>query len=190
MIIVLPTGTRIKTNLGEFYNVNMISSKKIYIVNLLMAVLPNSGCQGLKAKLYRWAGAKVGKDVEFFQGIKVQGIGELEIQDKAFIGHEVMFMLNEGSKIIVEESAIVGSRSIVMTGFHPITPEGERILSREGTCSTVSIGRGCSVSTACVVLPGVTVGEMALVAAGATVAKDVEPRSLVGGCPAKLIRRL
>lgn len=168
----------------------MISSKKIYLVNQLMAVLPNSGCQKLKASLYRWAGVKVGQGVEFFQGIKVQGVGELEIQDKAFIGHEVLFMLNEGSKIIIEESAIIGSRSVVMTGFHPITPDGERVLSREGTCSTVRIGRGCSVSTACVVLPGVTVGEMALVAAGATIAKDVAPRTLVGGCPAKLIRTL
>ena len=168
----------------------MISSKKIYIVNLLMAILPNSGCQKLKARLYRWAGVSVGAGVEFFQGIKVQGIGELEIHDRAFIGHEVLFMLNEESKIVIEESAIVGSRSVVMTGFHPITPDGERILSREGTCSTVRIGKGCSVSTACIVLPGVTVGEMALVAAGATVAKDVAPRTLVGGCPAKLIRTL
>lgn len=168
----------------------MINSKKIYLVNLLMAILPNSGCQGLKSRMYRWAGVKVGRNVEFFQGIKVQGIGELEIGDRAFIGHEVLFMLNAGSKIIIEESAIVGSRSVVMTGFHPVTPDGERILSREGTCSTVRIGRGCSVSTACVVLPGVTIGEMALVAAGATVAKDVAPRTLVGGCPAKLIRTL
>lgn len=168
----------------------MINSKKIYLVNLLMSILPNSGCQGLKSRMYRWAGVKVGRNVEFFQGIKVQGIGELEIGDKAFIGHEVLFMLNAGSKIIIEESAIIGSRSVVMTGFHPITPDGERILSREGTCSTVRIGRGCSVSTACVVLPGVTVGEMALVAAGATVAKDVAPRTLVGGCPAKFIRTL
>ena len=132
----------------------------------------------------------MGENVEFFQGIKVQGIGELEIQDRAFIGHEVLFMLNEGSKIIIEKEAIIGSRSIVMTGFHPITPNGERILSREGTCSTVRIGKGSSVSTSCIVLPGVTIGEMALVAAGATIAKDVSPYTLVGGCPAKFIRSL
>lgn len=168
----------------------MIKSKRIYLVNLLMEVLPNSGCQGLKAKLYRWAGAKVGNQVEFFQGIKVQGIGELEIGDRAFIGHEVLLMLNEGSKIVIEPEAIVGSRSVIITGFHPITPDGDRILSREGTCSTVRIGRGCSVSTSCIVLPGVTVGEKALVAAGATVAKDVEPLTLVGGCPAKVIRKI
>jgi len=155
-----------------------------------MAVLPNSGCQKLKAELYRWAGAKVGQDVEFFQGIKVQGIGELEFGDRCFIGHEVLFMLNQGSKIIVEDEAIVGSRSIVITGFHPITPDGPRILSREGTSSVVRIGRGCSVSTNCTVLPGVSVGEMSIVAAGATVTKDVEPYTLVGGCPAKFIKNL
>lgn len=167
----------------------MINSRKIYLVNLLMSVLPNSGCQKIKASLYRWAGVKVGSGVEFFQGIKVQGIGELEIQDSAFIGHEVLFMLNEGSKIIVEESAVVSSRSMLITGFHPINPDGERIIGREGTCSTVRIGKGAAVLAGCMVLPGVTIGEKALVAAGATVSKDVEAYTLVGGCPAKEIRK-
>lgn len=168
----------------------MISSKKIYLVNLLLEILPNSGCQQFKARLLRWAGVQVGKRVEIFQGVKVQGIGELELGDGSFIGHEVLFMLNAGSRVIVEPEAIVGSRSIVITGFHPITPDGPRVLSREGTCSTVRIGRGCSVSTQCIVLPGVTVGEMSIVGAGATVTKDVEPYTVVGGCPAKLIRSL
>lgn len=155
-----------------------------------MDILPSSGLQSLKAKLYRWAGVEVGKNVEIFQGVKIQGIGEIEIKDGAFIGHEALFMINEGSKIVVEEEAIVGSRSIVITGFHPITPDGRRILSRDGTSSTVVIGRGCSVSTNCTVLPGVKIGEMAIVAAGATVARDVEPYTLVGGCPAKFIKNL
>ncbi len=168
----------------------MINSKKIYLVNLLMAILPNSGAQGLKTRLYRWAGAKVGQGVEFFQGVKVQGIGELEIGDRAFIGHEALFLLNEGSKIIVEPHAIVGTRAVVITGFHPIEPRGERILGREGTTSTVRIGRGCSVLTNCTVLPGVSVGEMSIAAAGAVITKDVAPYTLVGGCPAKLIKNL
>jgi len=171
-------------------NIKMIASKKIYIVNLLMAVLPNSGCQGLKARLYRWAGAKVGRNVEFFQGIKVQGIGELEIGDGAFIGHEVLLMLNEGSKIIIEESAVVSSRAMLITGFHPITPNGERIIGRDGTSSIVRVCKGAAVLVGCNVLPGVTIGEMSLVAAGATVAKNVAPYTLVGGCPAKFIRSL
>lgn len=168
----------------------MINSKKIYLFNLLMAVLPNSGCQKLKSAVLRWSGAKVGRGVELFQGLKIQGIGELEIGDCAFLGHEVMIMLNAGSKIVIEDEAIVGSRSTIVTGFHPITPEGKRILSREGTSSTVRIGRGCSVSTQCLVLPGVSIGEMAIVAAGATVNKDVDAYTMVGGCPARFIKSL
>lgn len=168
----------------------MIKSKRIYFVNLLMAVLPNSGCQKFKAKLFRWAGAKVGENVEFFQGIKVQGIGELEFGDRCFIGHEVLFLLNEGSRITVEEEGVLSSRCMVVSGFHPIVPSGKRIIGREGTCSQVRICQGAAVLAGCQVLPGVTVGEMSLVAAGATVNKDVEPFTMVGGCPAKLIKSL
>ena len=39
-----------------------------------MNLLPNSGCQKLKSKLFRWAGAIVGENVEIFQGVKVQGM--------------------------------------------------------------------------------------------------------------------
>lgn len=155
-----------------------------------MDVLPSSGLQKLKAKLFRWAGVKVGNNVEFFQGVKIQGIGEIEIGDGAFIGHEVLLMVNEGSKIIIEEEAIVSSRATVITGFHHITPNGKRILSREGTTSTVNIRRGCCVLAGSIVLPGITVGEMAVVAAGATVARDVDPFTMVGGCPAKFIKSI
>lgn len=167
----------------------MISSKKIYVVNMLMDVLPNSGCQSLKSRLYRWAGVKVGQNVEFFQGIKIQGIGELEIGDFAFIGHEVLMLLNDGSRLVIEEEAVVSSRTMLITGFHPVTPSGKRIIGREGTSSTVRICRGAAVLAGCTVLPGVTVGEMSMVAAGATVTKDVAPLTMVGGCPAKEIKK-
>ena len=156
----------------------------------MMSILPNSGMQGFKSQLLRWAGVKVGQQVELFQGIRIQGIGELELGDYCFVGHEVLFMLNEGSKIIIEPSAVMSSRCTVITGFHPITPDGERIISREGTTSTVRICQGAAVLAGCMVLPGVTVGEKSLVAAGAVVAKDVAPYTLVGGCPAKLIKNL
>lgn len=42
----------------------------------------------------------------------------------------------------------------------------------------------------CTICPGVTIGENAVVAAGAVVTKDVPDNAVVGGCPAKVIKTL
>lgn len=168
----------------------MIKAKRMYIVNLVLAILPNSSLQSIKSKLLRWAGVKVGKNVEIFQGVKIQGVGEVEIGDGAFIGHEVLLMVNEGSKIIIEPNSIVSSRTTIITGFHEITPYEERILSRTGTTSIIIIGRGCCVLAKSVVLPGVNIGEMSIVAAGSVVTHDVEPFTMVAGVPAVFKKKL
>ncbi len=50
--------------------------------------------------------------------------------------------------------------------------------------------RNCWIGAGATILPGVTVGENAMVAAGAVVSKDVEPNTVVGGVPARLIKRV
>lgn len=167
-----------------------INSKRMYVVNLLMDILPNSGCQNLKTRLMRWAGVQVGKNVEFFQGFKIQGVGEVIIGDNTFFGHQSLIIINEGSKVIIEDNSGLGTRSTIITGFHPLTPNGERIISREGTCSVVRLCKGSCVATSCLILPGVTVGEKSLVAAGSVVTRDVTPYNVVAGNPAKVKDKL
>lgn len=168
----------------------MINSKKIHIVNLIMSILPSTSFKKTKIKLYRWAGVEIGSNIELFCGIKIYGNGRLVIKDKVFIGQDVTFLIDKNGSIILEESSVVSARSTLSTGFHPITPNGERIVSRLGTCSNIILKKGSAVLTGSIILPGVTIGEKALVAAGAVVAKNVEARTLVGGVPARLIKVL
>lgn len=163
----------------------MIKSKRIYIVNLLMDILPNSGCQKIKAALFRWAGVKVGNDVEFFQGFKIQGIGEVEIGDNVFFGHQSLIIINKGSKVIFENHSGLGTRSVVATGFHPFTPDGERVVSRKGTCCTIRFCRGAGTGTGCLIMPNSELGEMSYVSAGTVVNRKVKPYSMVGQQPTK-----
>ena len=52
------------------------------------------------------------------------------------------------------------------------------------------IKQGATVGAGAVVLPGMTIGERAMVGAGAVVTKDVEPDTVVVGNPARVVRRL
>lgn len=52
----------------------------------------------------------------------------------------------------------------------------------------VTIEKNCHVGCNCIILPGVTVGESSIVAAGAVVTKDVPPHSVVAGNPAKIVK--
>jgi acetyltransferase-like isoleucine patch superfamily enzyme len=51
------------------------------------------------------------------------------------------------------------------------------------------IGRRCFIGARSIILPGITVGDECIVAAGAVVTKDVPPRCVVAGNPAEIIRR-
>ena len=168
----------------------MLKSKRLFIVNKLVALLPTSSCNRLKTRLYRWAGVQIGSNCEFFSGLQILGNGELVIGDNVFIGTGCLIMINKGSKVIFENYSVIGTRSTIITGWHPITPEGQRIISYEGLTSVIKVGRGAHVGTGATVLPGICIGEMAHVCAGAVVTKDVQAYNRVGGVPARFMQDL
>lgn len=153
----------------------MISSKRIHFVNILMSIMPSATLQSFKRRLFLWAGVEIGYNVELFSGIKIYGNGRLIIGNKVFIGQNVTFMIDKNSSVTLGDSSVISAKVTFITGFHKITPYGERIVSREGTNSQIKIEKGAAILTGSMVLPSVTVGTNALVAAGAVVNRDVAP---------------
>jgi len=76
----------------------------------------------------------------------------------------------------------------LLTATHPL----EASLRRTGreSAEPVTIGYGAWLGGGVIVCPGVTIGDEAVVAAGSVVTHDVEPRALVGGNPAHVLRQL
>lgn len=166
-----------------------LSTKKLFIVSWIFKFIPPLRGHHLKIKLLRWAGATVGDNVEIASSVKILGAMDLKIGNNCFIGHEAMIFGSVGSVIEIEDFAKLGSRTIVVTGTHRFSTDGN-CIEKEGMFKNVKISSGAVVSTASIILPGVIVGRMAHVAAGSVVTKDVSEYMRVGGAPAKVIRDL
>lgn len=88
--------------------------------------------------------------------------------------------------IYIGDRVLIGHNCVIATLNHNMDP------SRRANVlpAPVRIGADAWLGSNVTVLPGVTIGEGAVVAAGAVVTRDVAPRTVVGGVPAKLIRNL
>ena len=83
------------------------------------------------------------------------------------------------------------AQAITVTALnHNFSDPGKRIDQQGVSTQPVSIGDDVWIGASAVVLPGVTIGNHCVVAAGAVVTKDVPDKSVVAGIPAKIIKKL
>lgn len=86
--------------------------------------------------------------------------------------------------IEIGDDCLIGHNCTICTVNHSKDPERRGDM----TCHGVKIGNKVWIGANVTVLPGVSIGDGAIVAAGAVVTKDVEPGATVGVVPAKLLR--
>ena len=83
------------------------------------------------------------------------------------------------------------AQGIVVTALnHNYSIPDQRIDQQGVTTAAVTISNDCWIGANAVILPGVTIGEHSVVAAGAVVTKDVPSHSLVAGVPARIIKQI
>ncbi|WP_430406752.1 sugar O-acetyltransferase [Fluviicola sp.] len=108
----------------------------------------------------------------------------IQIGKNVFVNHACTFMDRGG--ITLEDNVLIGPKVNLITTNHPINP-----AERRATISQpIVIKKGAWIGVGATILPGVTVGENSIVAAGAVVSKDVPDNSIVGGVPAKFIKSI
>lgn len=88
----------------------------------------------------------------------------------------------------IGDYCMIGPNTLISTVGHPLNPKGRR--EKKANSAPVTIGNDVWIGGNCTILPGVTIGDNVVVAAGAVVAKDVPDNCIVGGVPAKKIRDL
>ena len=96
-------------------------------------------------------------------------------------------MLNDIGGIEIGDDVLVGPRVSLLSAGHPLDPDRRR---RQIVAAPITIERNVWLGAGATVLQGVTVGADAVVAAGAVVTRDVPPRTLAAGVPARVLREI
>lgn len=107
-----------------------------------------------------------------------------------FIGKHVFinrdcFFVDLGG-VYIEDNALIGPRAMLISVGHNEDPAHRHDL----VLKSVRIKQGAWIGANVTVLPGVTIGENAIVGAGAVVTKDVPANTVVAGVPAKILRTI
>lgn len=159
----------------------------IYFVQMVFRLFPETRLFRLKVILLRFAGVAIDTSVRVCSSVTIHGSSRLSLGDDTWIGHQVMIICS--ADVIIGARVDIGPRVFIGTGSHMISAEGDRVAG-EGLSSPITIDDGAWIGAGAIILPGVKIGKMAVVGAGALVTKDVTPGDVVAGVPAKQLRNI
>jgi len=127
-----------------------------------------------------WLNAKDDRD---------NGLSTLSIGDGTSIGRLVH--INAWQSVAIGRNVLIADRVFVSDADHNFADTSTPIrLQGDSFRGAVLLQDGCWIGIGAVILPGVTIGRNAIVAANAVVTKDVPACAVVGGIPAKIIKQL
>ena len=144
----------------------------------------------------------LGENVKIFDFVNLYGcsIGDnskvgafVEIQKNATIGKNCKIsshsFICEG--VHIEDNVFIGHNVTFTNDKYPRATNMDGSLQSESDWKVVEtfIKKGASIGSSSTIICGVTIGENAIVGAGAVVTKDVPPNTTVAGVPAKIIKK-
>ena len=108
----------------------------------------------------------------------------IHLGKNVFINADCKFQDQGG--IYIGDDTLIGHNVVLATLNHEEDPENRENL----IAAPIKIGNKVWIGSNATILPGVTVGDGAIIAAGAVVTKDVDSMSIVAGVPAKFVRKI
>lgn len=138
--------------------------------------------------------AKCGKGVVVASGCNFSGIKNISVGTNVVFGFGTNIMTTR-AKVEIGDYVMLAPEVTIITGDHRIDLIDKRMMEVKDkdklpeNDQDVNIESDCWIGTRVTILKGVTIGKGSVVAAGAIVTKSFPPYSIIGGVPAKLIKK-
>lgn len=118
----------------------------------------------------------------------VGNYNNIVLKDNAEVNSGVFLLAK--NRIEIGENSTLAYRVMVLTSANPNSPVNELSKIYPPISAPVKIGKNVWVGAGAIILPGVTIGDYSVVAAGSVVTRDVPSGVMVAGCPAKVKKQL
>lgn len=128
--------------------------------------------------------SKVDKSTTVFIPFYTNFGKHIKLGKNIFINHACTFLDLGG--ITIGDDVQIGPKVNLITENHPVDPSKRKHLDLK----SILIKRNAWIGAGATILPGVIIGENSIVAAGAVVNKEVPANTVVGGIPAKTLRKI
>lgn len=149
---------------------------------LLVRMNSSSDPVEIRDLLGQITGRVIDESVGVFTPLYINYGKHTKIGKNVFINFNCTFLDLGG--ITIEDNVLIGPNVNILSEGHPVSPEDRHSLVPK----SIHIRKNAWIGAGATILQGVSIGENAIVAAGAVVSKDVPDNTIVGGIPAKVIR--
>lgn len=177
----LKDGEPIRLNDPQYFKVQEVVNRTIA---LSASLNTSTNVDQIRQQLSNITGQQIDESTLVFAPFYTNFGRFIQIGKNVFINHACSFLDMGG--ITIEDEVLLGPRVNLITENHPLDPADRRAL----VCKPIIIKRKAWIGAAATILPGITIGENAVVAAGAVVTTDVPANTIVGGVPAKIIKSI
>lgn len=175
----LRSGEPVRLNDPEYHEINEVVERTLKLSSRLNTAGDISSVRDILGEII---GRDIDQSTTIFAPFYTNFGRFISIGKDVFINHACSFLDMGG--ITVEDDVLIGPKVNLITENHPLDPSDRRTLITK----PITIKRNAWIGAGATILPGVTIGENSVVAAGAVVSKDVPANTVVGGIPAKFIK--
>jgi putative colanic acid biosynthesis acetyltransferase WcaF len=166
---------------GNFKRTRSRALEALWIlVEYLLVSNPLQLSSRIRRSVLRLFGARIGANVIMRPRLRVKFPWNLEVGDNCWIGEGVW--IHNQDFVIIEDNVVVSQEAFITTGSHDIYESMDLVVK------PVTIRQGSWVTTRCIVLQGVEIGQNAVLTPGSVANKSLPPGSIYGGNPAKFVR--
>lgn len=177
----LKKGETIPPNDPQAYRMREASySTKKLLVQMNNATDPKE----IRALLGQITSSKIDDSVAVFTPLYINYGKHTKIGKNVFINFDCTFLDLGG--ITIEDGVLIAPKVSLLSEGHPLSPDERHSLVPK----PIHIKKNAWIGANATILHGVTIGENSVVAAGSVVSKDVPDNVVVGGTPAKIIKKI